>query len=215
MNATVELSDETVLAAIQGSRPALEQVAAIMTERIRLMVFARLNPNPTQLVAVEEITQQSVEALIRGLPTLAVQTAAGMRAFASTIVARRVADYLRDPGGVGRGRAAPGSLESTVAGFSTHGPLWRFLSASGTSPLSAAVREDQFRRAMDELGRLRQEYRAVITLAFFDQLSTAQIAEQLGTTRQAASMTLLRAVRALRARMSGVSAVKDESSDGQ
>lgn len=203
MEPRAELSDATVVEAVRGERLAMEHVAEVMSHRVRLMVFARLSPSRGDTAALEDITQESLGALLAGLPTLKVLTAAGLRSFASTIVTRRVADFCRDPAGVGRGRRPPGSLDSTVMGLSSAGPLWQFLSASGVSPLSAAVRENQLQRVMEELGRLRDEYRAVITMAFFDQLSTVQIAEQTGTTRHAAAMTLLRAVRALRERVGG------------
>jgi len=203
METRAELSDVEVIEAVAGERAAIEVVARSMSDRVRLMVFARLNPSANDLAALDDITQQSMEALMAGLPTLKLTTAAGLRSFASTIVSRRVADHLRDPVGVGRGRRVPASLDSTVAGLSSAGPLWQFLSASVTSPLSAAVRENQLERVMRELAQLRDEYRTVITLAFFDQLSTAQIAEQTGTTRPAAAMTLMRAIRALRERVGG------------
>ena len=207
MSTPGELNDQAVADAADGSTSARDCLAAVMNDRIRIMVYARLNPTSAQHGAVEEISQQCIEGVLRGLPELQNRTAAGLRAFASAIVARRVADYIRDPAGVGRGRPAPASLDSVVAGYSTAGPLWQFLSASGTSPLSAAAREDQLRRTMTELAQLREEYRNVITLAFFDQLSTAQIAEKIGTTREAAAMTLLRAIRALRKRVIGLSEV--------
>lgn len=186
-----------------GAGQAIDHLVAVMNDRLKLMVYARLKPTSGQHSAVEEIAQQSMLALLGGLPDLKERTVGGVRSFASTIVARRVADYLRDPAGVGRGRAAPASLDSTVAGFSAAGPLWQALSGTMTSPLSAAEREDLFGRAMGELKLLREEYRTIITLAFFDQLTTRQIAEQIGVSRQAAAMTLLRAIRALRERVVG------------
>lgn len=207
MGTPAELTDETIVEAATGSDAAIDRVVTAMNDQVRLMVYARLNPTAGQRGHVEELTQQSMEALLRGLPGLQVQTLAGLRAFTSTIVARRVADHIRDLAGVGRGRAAPASLDSAVDWASTAAPLWQLLSAGAPSPLSAAAREDQFDVAMEELGRLREEYRAAITMAFFDQLTTAQIAERMGTSRQAASMLLLRAVKALRKRITGVSQI--------
>lgn len=54
---------------------------------------------------------------------------------------------------------------------------------------------------MLELGNLKPEHREAITLAFFDQMTTREIAERMGMSRPAASMLLLRAVTALRHRM--------------
>lgn len=206
-----ELTDDIVVAAVGGARGALAQVASVMIDRVRLMAYARLKPTHAQLDQIEDITQESMEALLRGLSSLQYQTVAGLRAFASTVVSRRVADVIRNPAGAGRGRGSPASLDSTVAHLSSIGPLCQFLTASATSPLSAADREDQFQRAMSELSHLNAEYRTIITLAFIDQLTTAQIAEQTGRTRQAAAMLLLRAVRALRARMTGTSELEERA----
>ncbi len=56
---------------------------------------------------------------------------------------------------------------------------------------------------MIELGGLKAEYREAITLAFFDQMTTRDIAQRMELSRPAASMLLLRAVKALRRSMSG------------
>lgn len=214
MSTLAELNDETVAAAVEGSRTAIDRVVTAMNDQVRLMVYARLNPTAAQRGHVEELTQQTIEALLQGLSGLKVRSVSALRAFASTIVARRVADHIRNPAGIGRGKKAPASLDSTMAYASAAGPLWQFLSAGGTSPPSAAAREDQFQRTMSELAHLREEYRGAITMAFFDQLSTAQIAERMGTTRQAASMLLLRAVKALRKRLTGASRINVESQRG-
>lgn len=202
MSTLADLTDETVAEAIDGASRAIERVATAVNDQMRLMVYARLNPTAAQLGHVEELTQQSIESFLAGLSTVTVRSVAGIRSFASTIVARRVADHIRNPAGIGRGKPSPRSLDSTVAGYTVAGPLWQFLSAGVTGPLSAAAREDQFQQTMIELSRMRDEYRAVITMAFFDQLTTGQIAERMGVTRQAAAMSLLRAVRALRERLS-------------
>jgi len=214
MSTLADLTDETVAEAIDGASQAIERVTAAVNDQMRLMVYARLNPTAAQLGHVEELTQQSIESFLAGLSTVTVRSVAGIRSFASTIVARRVADHIRNPAGTGRGKPPPRSLDSTVAGYTVAGPLWQFLSAGATGPLSAAVREDQFQRAMVELSRLRDEYRAVITMAFFDQLSTAQIAERLGVSRQAAAMALLRAVRALRERLSAAESHEGDADRG-
>ena len=214
MGVLAELQDETVAAAVGGSSEAINRVATAMNDQMRIMVYARLNPTAAQHGLVEELTQQSLESFLRGLSTLNIQTVAGLRSFSSTIVSRRVADYLRDPGGVGRGKAPLASLDTTVACYSAAGPLWQFLSVGAASPLSAAARGDQFQLAMAELAQLRKEYRTAITMAFFDQLSTAQFAEQMGISRQAASMVLLRAVKALRKRITGASQLGADNRSG-
>lgn len=142
--------------------------------------------------------------MISSLQRLERRTVGGLKAYFSGIVAHKVADFLRQQPAAKAG-GKPVSLDSTVAGFSEPGPLWQFLSASGTSPSSAADRADQVLRLMTELGKLKPEHREVITLAFFDQLPTGEIASQLSLTRPAASMLLVRAVKSLRRNMTGSS----------
>jgi hypothetical protein len=101
------------------------------------------------------------------------------------------------------------SLDTTVADFSEVGPLWKFLSISGRSPLSGAGLTDQVSLVLSELGRLKDEHREVITLTLFDQLTTAEVAERLGISRRAASMLFLRAIRSLRRRVTGSSRVEE------
>jgi RNA polymerase sigma factor (sigma-70 family) len=100
-----------------------------------------------------------------------------------------------------------GSLDSTVGVFSNAGPLWQFLSVSGTSPHSAVERAELAAQLIAELGRLKPQHREVITLAFFDQLPVSEIAAQMGVSRPAASMLLIRAVQTLRRHMTGSSRV--------
>lgn len=161
---------------------------------VRMMVTARLAAHPDQLDTVDEIVQQAMLAVHGALSRLENRTALGLKAFVSRIVANKVADYLRRKPAARR----VGSLDSAVATLSGAAPLWNLLSASGTSPLSAAARSDDVQRLFLALGRLKEDQREVITLAFFDQLPTSEIAAALGISRPAASMRLIRAVEALR-----------------
>lgn len=194
-----QASDELVAAAVTGEPQALDRLLRAAAPQVRLMVAARLSADARQYAAVEDISQVACMSIIKSLPTLKSCTASGFKAFASTIVSRRVADHLRNKQRVGGGGVA--SLDSTVAGLPDAGPLWQFLSASGTSPLSAADRADAFARVMKELGRLKPEHRDVITLALCDQLSTTEIAEQMDISRPAVSMLLIRALNAIRKKL--------------
>ncbi len=202
-----ELTNALVQTAVGGAETDCALILKVMAPRIRLMVAARLSPAAHQQDALDDTTQQVLIALTTGLPSLKDQSVTGLNAFASGIVNRKVADLLegRENGKRPRPRAA--SLDSTVATLSGAGPLWTFLSVSGTSPGSAVERVEEARRALEELGRLKAVYREIITLAFFDQLPTREIARCLNTSPRAASMLLLRAMRTLRRNLTGSSVV--------
>lgn len=196
----LELTDEDVAAAAGGSRDPIELIAEVMRPRLHLMVTVRLRPTRAQHDDVEDLTQMCSMAVTSGLPRLANRTVGGLKAFASVIVSRKVADYIasrRD----GPRRQAPASLDSTMWQGTSAGAMWQFLSASGTSPPSAAGRADQLVAVLNELAAMSPQEREIINLAFFDELTTEQMGSVLGISRGAASMRLVRAVRALRARM--------------
>ena len=195
------LTDETVCAAAAGSRPDVARVAETLQPQIRLMVAARLCPTPAQLDAVDEITQEVLLALTMSISRLEGRTVDGLRAYLSGIVMHKVAGALQRQRRDGVGGRPARSLDSTIASLSQAGPLWQFLSASGTSLCTAVARAEMTERLIGSLGRLQAQYREIITLAFFDQLSVSEIARQQGSSRPAVSMLLIRAVQMLRQAM--------------
>jgi len=202
------LTDQDVRSAAEGSREAFERVAAVLEPQVRLMVAARLSPTPGQFDTVDELTQEVLLGLSTGISRLESRTVEGLRAFLSGVVARKVADLLKRRGAGRALRPEFRSLDSTVTGLSHAQALWQLLSASGTSLASAVDRAELVGRLVRALGGLKREYREVITLAFFDQLSTAEIASRWGVSRGAVSMLLLRAVRVLRQQMTGSSGLE-------
>jgi RNA polymerase sigma factor (sigma-70 family) len=152
---------------------------------------------------VDDTAQQVLEALTTSIARLRNRTVAGLRAFVSGVVVRKVADALGRAGPAPRAEKRMRSLDSTVVSSSVAGPLWQFISGGATSPLSAVERAEMAQRLTAELARLKPAYREVIALAFFDQLCMAEVARRMDTTRPAASMLLIRAVDTLRQRMNG------------
>jgi RNA polymerase sigma factor (sigma-70 family) len=196
-----QLSDDVVRAAAEGVRPDVERVLGVLQPQVHAMVAARLSVNPARLDIVEETGQAAMIAVADALSRLENRTVAGLRSLVSVIVSRRVADSLRQKGRARLGGRPVASLDTTIASMSEVGPLWSFLSASGPSPLSALRKADQVSLVLHELGQLKPEHREIIAFALFDQLPTREIAHRLGVSRRAASMLLLRAIRALRERV--------------
>lgn len=210
MFGTAQLTDDLVAAAIRGCPDDASRIMEMISPQVRLMVTARLSPNPSQFHAVEELRQLSMVALADGLTRIRTPTVAGLKSYLRGIVSRKVADYLNRRGEGGRAAADTESLDAPIAdpdGATGAGPLWQLLSASGASPASAAAQAEQINNVMSEIGRLKAEHRQVITMAFFDQIPTRQIAEELEVSRPAASMLLIRAVKALRRNLTGSSRI--------
>jgi len=203
-----ELTDEVIRAAAKGARKKLARILEAFEPRIRATVTVPLGPSPAQSHTVDEITQQVLEALAAGISRLEDQTVAGLKAFVSGIVTRKVSDLVKRGGNGKAGGPQTCSLDSTVTNLSGVGPLWQFIPVSGTSPPSAVERAELTRRLMLELGKLKPTYREVITLAIFDELPMRVVAGRMRTTRPAASMLLIRAVQTLRRSMDRPSEVE-------
>ena len=207
MTEVTELTDSVVVAASEGSDWARTRLLQVLAPQVRLMVRARLAPSSAQLYAVDDLAEQVLAALAAGLPRLEARTTTGLKAFLSGIVNHKVTDFIRagSPAGM---RPAIQSLDSTVADFSQVGPMWQFLSASGVSPRTAVDHAERISKLMEEFGRLTAVHREILTLAFFDQLPLAEIAERMQLSRGAASMLLIRAVQTLRQNLVAASALE-------
>lgn len=189
------LTDDLVLAASRGDRSALDAVSMAVHDQIHVMVAARLSPTPSQLDAVDDLAQQCAMGLCEGIGRLQTPNVGGLKAYLSGIVTRRVADYLRS---LARDRErGPVRTLNGRHTWATSQAFSSVLAASGATPSSLMGRAEQSQRLLEALRQLKDEYRQVITLAFFDQLPTSVAADLMGISRPAASMLLLRAVRAL------------------
>ncbi len=202
MSRSHTISDADVAAAVKGDGEARNRLLALLGPQVRAMVAIRLAPRPAQWHTAEDLAQQSMTDLIEAIGRLEQPVAACLRRVASKIVERRVADLLKNAGP--QRPVAEASLDATIPmDGSTLKPLVTLLASTGVTPQSAAARSESIGRLLAELGKMRPVYQRVISLAFFDQMPTVEIADYLGISRQAGSMLLVRALKTLRRNLTG------------
>ena len=201
------LTDALVGASAEGEDEKVAQLMDVMLPRVSAMVAGRLSPTPAQWHVAEDIVQECMIAIAKGLSRLENRTVGGLRGFASTIVSRKVADYLRKRHATPKASVQPVSLETTVLGPSGSAHLWQFLAADQSSPSSVVGREELTAMVLVEFGKMKPIYREVITLAMLDQIPIGAVAERLERSAPATSMLLIRAVQALRARLAEASRI--------
>jgi RNA polymerase sigma factor (sigma-70 family) len=194
MFGATSLTDAQVTAAVNGSQADQSLVMESLAPQVKSMVAIRLAPTPGQAHLVEDLSQQAMMAIIESLATLRTPSVVALKAFASTIVARRVCDFLRER----QPDRRVFSLDSTAFFLSTGAHGRDLLPGTDTTPRSAAGRAELSRLAIMELGTMKQSYRQIITLAFFDQLPVDEICEKMNLSRAATTMLLFRAITALR-----------------
>src|SRR5262245_3167554 len=153
------LTDEQVLAAVNGISDAREAVLRALARRIPAMVCVRLNPSAAQHHVVEDLSQDVLLSISEGLPRMRETTALALKSMPSVITARRVADYLRVKG---ESQSPTHSLDAGLHGTTTTLFMRDLIPATSLTPRSAAVRAEGVRHTMSELSRLKDEYRDVI-----------------------------------------------------
>ena len=185
----MRMDDALVAAAVQGDRDAQSKLLAAVLPRLRKLALDRFDAADDRSDAIEDVAQNAIIALADGLKGLRRQTVEGVMAYASRILDHKIADSIRR-----RPQSGTIALDASDAG---NGSLRDRLPCTGTTPSKAASRSDDYGRVRDILARMRDADREIVSLAFFEQLSTAEIASRLGIAREAASMRLLRALRVL------------------
>lgn len=192
----ISITDDVVQTAVRDDDHARARLLEAAVPQLRGMVLARLATDPNRWNAAEDILQEVLVALADGLGRLETATAAGYFAFQSAIVTHKVMDHFRAHATARSARRVvdAGPDVSSVA------PLLSILAATGPSPSSLAMRKETVAGLIDELGRLRESHRDVITLAVFDHLDTHEIGRRLDISRTSAANLLARAIEALRGR---------------
>lgn len=192
------LTDSLVQAAAAGDRLAQEQLLDTLRGRVGAMLSARLAPHHAHRDIIDDLVQETLLSLSLRITALNQRTVQGLRSYLSVVVRNRVFKHLKDA----TSRpwpAAPRSLQDPgIEAASSGVQLFESIRGTEPTPSSNAARAEIFRRLTAAMADLRPAYREVLTLAFFDQLNSSQIAEVLEVKRTTAAMLVMRALEALR-----------------
>jgi RNA polymerase sigma-70 factor, ECF subfamily len=152
---------------------------------------AKLDPSDLVQQALLRAHQASME--FRGA------TAAEMAAWLRRILARTLADALRDLGRARRDVSRERSLEAALDESSAR--LERWLEDSGLAPGDAAERNEQLLRLADALARLPEPQRRAVLLRYYEGFSVPEIGGRLKRSRAGVASLLRRGLARLRERV--------------
>jgi len=167
---------------LAGERGARSRLLEHLRPRIVLWVSARLSPKLRALVEPEDIAQEVLLALHKGIDGFEVTSDRGFYAWVFRIAENRVRD-LADRAGAAKRRAVPRE------------PV------SQTTPATAAVRSEAYRSALRAIGELRDDYRQVLQLLRLEERELPEVAAIMERSENAVRILYCRALKALRARM--------------
>lgn len=194
--------DEELLAAARGDKLGLDRICAALVPLVRTKVLAALCCTPGHFHAGEDLIQDVMAALLRGIPGLHTPILPVLRSYVHRTVHQRVNQYWR-----ARYRQLPVTddirrARSLLDDASTRTCLGQVNGHDPTAgPYTRVDRAETFARVLLTLGTLSPPHREAVELAFFDQLETGEIGELLGITRNNAAMRLQRGLTELRQRL--------------
>jgi RNA polymerase sigma-70 factor (ECF subfamily) len=180
--------DEEAARTLEPYRPYLRLLAQLHLDR---RLRGKLDPS--------DVVQQ---VLLRAYPALADlrgRDAPVLRAWLRRILARTLADAVRDleraRRDVNRERSLEAALDQSASG------LANWIAADQSSPSEPAARNEELLRLAGALADLPEAYREVVVLKHLQGWPLARIGEKLGTTTPAVAALLRRGLKKLRQRL--------------
>jgi len=169
-----------------------EDYRAYLTSVARL----RLDPRLQSKVDPADVVQQTLLEAVRAQDQFRGHSAAEQKAWLRQILARNLANAVRD---LWRGKRDPSrerSLEAALEESSSRLDSW--LAAEQSSPSERAERNEQALRLAQALGALPDLQREALVLRHCQGWSVSQIGEHLGRSRAAVASLLRRGLAQLR-----------------
>ncbi len=183
MDETPESSVATTLlvrAAQAGDAAALETLFTRYLPRVRQIVALRMGRRLRQLIEIDDVVQEVLLDAFKGLKSFEPRSEGSFRNWLARCVEREIVDSVRTESRKKRGGGAVrrfSDYDTSLLGSSIFG-------ADATSP-SAGVRADEFGQRIEEaLLQMPAYQRDLIVLRALCDMSYAEVAAELGISRE-------------------------------
>ncbi|VTR96689.1 rna polymerase sigma-e factor : RNA polymerase sigma-E type, Rhodopirellula baltica OS=Rhodopirellula sp. SWK7 GN=RRSWK_02250 PE=4 SV=1: Sigma70_r2: Sigma70_r4_2 [Gemmata massiliana] len=179
-------------------RPPEEAGALLEPFRAYLRLLARLHLAPQLRGKLDpsDVVQQALLQAYQALDQFRGRSPAECAAWLRQILARNLAQAVRDFGRDKRDVARERALGASVDASSERLEAW--LAADQSSPSARAVRGEQVLRLADALERLPEAQREALVLQHWHGLSLAEIGTHLGRSPDAVAGLIKRGLKQLR-----------------
>jgi RNA polymerase sigma-70 factor (ECF subfamily) len=174
-----------------GDSDALSRVFEHNRRRLTVLVHFKLSARDRQFAEAEDVVQEVYLRAFRAIDRFQYQSPGSLIRWLSSIADNVIIDRSRYRTRERRaGEEVPFRSESNPTGPE---PL------DSRTPSRLLAQEEAVERLLDRLNALPEDYRRAILMAKIEGLSTAEMAERLGKTREAVALLVFRAVKRFRA----------------
>lgn len=177
-----------------GDSLALSRAFERTRRRLAILVHCKLSPHSRNFADVEDIVQETCLRAFRDIHAFAYQSPGAFMRWLSTIADHVIVDRVRHQNRARR--AGPAGEDVPFRSPSNpHGPE----PATSTTPSRLFAQQQAVELLLARLDTLPDDARQLILMAKIEGLSSAEIAVQLGKSREAVAVLLFRAVQKFRA----------------
>ena len=173
-----------------GDEAALSRAFEKYQKRLAVLVHFKLSPTARAFSEVEDVVQEVFLRAFRDLGQFHYRSQGSFLRWLSSIADHVIVDRVRYESRERRaGENVPFRSESNPGG-----PEPR----DTRTPSRLLAQQEAVERLLDRLSALPEEYRQAILLAKIEGLSTAEMAERMGKSREAVALLVYRAVKRFR-----------------
>jgi RNA polymerase sigma-70 factor (ECF subfamily) len=174
-----------------GDEAALSRAFERHRRRLAVLIYYKLNPQARQFCDVEDLVQETLLRAFRDLAGFRYQSPGSFLRWLSAIADHAIIDRARYQGRERRaGQEIPFRSQSNPVGPEP---------ADTCTPSRLFGQQQAVEQLLRRMDALPGDYRQVLLMAKIEGLSTAEIAERLGKSREAVALLVYRAVKRFRA----------------
>lgn len=166
-------------------------------DRLTRMVAVRMDPRLRRRLDVDDVVQEVYAEASARMAEFTQRDEMPFFLWLRLLTAQKLAELQRRHVGAERRDVRREVHEQTPAAWGESTFLADHIAGQITSPSAAAGRDELRARLTSALGQLTDADREVLVLRHFEQLTSAEVAHELGLERSAASKRYVRALRRL------------------
>lgn len=166
-----------------GDAEALSILFDRYRRRLAVLIHYRLGPEVKQHYEVDDVVQETLLRACRDLEQFQYQTPGSFFRWLAAIAGHVITDLAR------RENRQRRRVEPAPQGVDP---------ATSMTPSRVVAQKEQLQALIAKLDELPEDYREVVVLAKIEGLTTQEVAERMGRTRQQVAVLLHRAIKRLR-----------------